>query len=72
MLSEVQQFTLNVVGTYFLKKIKRLCIRVPYNFKDDKLSDKIVCGNKRCLKLSCMYDKFCNDVIFAFLQFFFL
>lgn len=48
MLSEVQKFTLNVVGTYILeKKINRLIIRLPYNIKEDKESDKIMCVNKR-------------------------
>lgn len=53
MLSEVQKFTLNVVGTYILeKKINRLFIRLPYNIKDDKESDKIMCVNKRRLEFS--------------------
>lgn len=53
MISEVQQFTLNVVGTYILKKkIKRLCIRQPHNIKEDKESDKIMCVNKRRLEFS--------------------
>lgn len=53
MLSEVQKFTLNVVGTYILeKKINRLFIRLPYNIKEDKESDKIMCVNKRRLEFS--------------------
>lgn len=53
MLGEFQQFTLNVVGTYILeKKINRLFIRLPYNIKEDKESDKIMCVNKRRLEFS--------------------
>lgn len=34
------------------KKIKRLCIRLLYDIKEDKESDKIMCVNKRCIEFS--------------------
>lgn len=34
------------------KKIKRLCIRLPYDIKEDKESDKIMCVNKRRIEFS--------------------